>query len=227
MNENVKTTRARMMRYKRPMLASLGYETIMSELYDINEACSDVHWFFSGDGSESLLNALDGDEEAEYEFQMAFSDLEAKAEQLFSAITEWDIKDEFDDCTVALIGNRYRTLGYDAEEEDYFALTGYEQGLAHTESGKRLMRHTKPEMISAIGQCLGMLIAFMDLRQSYDYLKATFDILRDENTSLLQTIREISNTYEKANEVNFYEWDEETKKLDRLLHSLPTRVWLE
>lgn len=65
-----------------------------------------------------------------------------------------------DDCTVALIGNRYNTLGYDSEEEDYFSLTGYEQELAQTEAGKRLMRMTKAEMISTIGQCFGITLAF-------------------------------------------------------------------
>ena len=49
--------------------------------------------------------------------------------------------------------------------------------MAQTEAGKRLMRRTKADMIATIGQCLGILLAFFDLRQQYDYLKATFDIL--------------------------------------------------
>lgn len=221
-----KAERTRNLRYKRPALASLGYEITLSELDEISEACTDVHWFID-EGGESLLNALDGDEDAEYEFRMAFSDLEAKAEELSSAIRDWDIRDEFDDCTVALIGNRYRALGYDADEEDYFSLTGYEERLAYTESGKKLMRHTKAEMISRIGQCFGIVISFLDLRQSYDYLKATFDILRDENTSLLKIIKEVDVAYEKANEANFYDWYDECKRFNQLLSSLPIRVWLE
>ena len=74
-------------------------------------------------------------------------------------------------------------------EEDYYSLTAYDAQLAQTEAGKRLMRKTKADMLSTIGQCVGTLIAFLDLRQSYDYLKATVDILRDENTSLLKQIR--------------------------------------
>jgi len=96
---------------------------------------------------------------------MAFAHLEARAYELFETIYELcryedDFGQVYDDCTVALIGNRYQTIGYDSFEEDYYALTGYEQGLAQTESGKRLMRRTKAEIISIIGQCFGILIAF-------------------------------------------------------------------
>ena len=158
---------------------------------------------------------------------MAFSDLENKAEELANQISNWDIRDDFDDCTVGLLGNRYRSLGYDGMEEDYFSLTSFEQELAHTEAGKRLMRKTKPEIISTVGQCLGITIAFLDVRQQYDYLKATFDILRDENTSLLQIIKEIDTAYKDADEAEFREWDDKTKKFDRLLAGLPQRTWLE
>lgn len=223
---NSKALRTRNMRYKRPALASLGFDIIMNELETIGEACSDVHWFTDGDG-ESLLDALDGDDEAEFEFRIAFSDLETKTEQLHERIHESYLGREFDDCIVALIGNRYRLVGFDMDEEDYFSLTSYEEDLAYTESGKRLMRHTKPEMISTIGQCLGVVIAFLDIRQSYDYLKATFDILRDENTSLLQTIKQIDEAYEKANEARFYPYSEEYRHFNALLNNLPDRTWLE
>ena len=107
-----KSERARQLRYKRPALASMGYSDILDELYEIQEACDNVHWFMDSD-DETLLNALDDDEEAEYEFRMAFADLEAKAEGLQGALAEqgnlyWDEDFErmFNDCTVALIGNR-------------------------------------------------------------------------------------------------------------------------
>lgn len=221
----IKAERTRNLRYKRPALASLGFESILNELSEISEVCSDVHWFTDSD-NETLLNALDGDEEAEFEFRIAFSDLEAKAEQLYTAITDSCIQREFDDCTVALIGNRYRVVGFDMDEEDYFALTSYDEKLAYTESGKRIMRHTKPDMLSTIGQCLGIVISFLDVRQSYDYMKATFDILRDENTSLLQTIKEIDVAYDKANEVHFYSGYMESQHFDALISTLPEKIWL-
>lgn len=226
-----KARRTRNMRYKRPALASMGHVNLMQELEAIQEACADIHWFIDQD-DDTLLNALDGDEEDAFEFRVAFADLEAKAEHLSNLFYELgefgdDIWELYNDCTVALVGNRYRVVGFDMDEEDYYSLTSYEQGLACTEAGKRLMRLTKANMLSAIGQCMGILIAFLDLRQSYDYLKASFDILRDVNTSLLDTIKEIEEAYKAADACQFYPWYEETKRFDRLLECLPQQAWIE
>jgi len=91
------------------------------------------------------------------------------------------------------------------------------------EHGKRFMRMTKAEMLSTIGQCLGILIAFLDLRQSYDYLKATMDILKDENTALLNVIKQIEQEYEDADKTCF----NDTRMFDRLLGQIPDRIWVE
>lgn len=216
-----KAMKARNLRYKRPALKSLGYDQIVKELNEMSEACSDVRWFT--EDNEALVNALDGDEDEAYEFRLAFSDLDYKAERLLSELSNWNIQEEFDNCTVALIGNRYRALGYDAEEEDYFSLTMYEQELAHTESGKKIMRYTKSEMLALIGQCIGSLVAFLDLRQSYDYLKATFDILRDDNNSILQVIRDIEKAYEEAQREDFCVYS----NFEKLTENLPERYWIE
>ena len=227
MNSEEKIRKAKALRYKRPALDSLGYESITTALDEMQGACADVHYYTDTD-DDSLVNALDGDEDEAYEFRIAFADFEAKSEQLWNAIQDNRIdSDVFDDCTVALIGNRYNTLGYDGEEEDYFSLTGYEQELAQTEAGKRFMRMTKAEMISTIGQCLGITLAFLDLRQNYDYLKAAIDVLRDENTSLLQTIREIDKMYDAAADENFVGWGTNGRQFDSLLQALPERIWVE
>lgn len=226
MTESAKATRTRSLRYKRPALASLGYEIIDIELDEIAAACSDVQYYMN-DGDDTLLNALDGNEDEEYEFRMAFSEMIWKTEQLRDAISNSDVREYFDDCTVGLIGNRYTTVGYDMEEEDYFGLTNYEQELAYTLSGKRLMAKTKAEMVATIGQCLGIVIAFLDLRQSYDYLKATMDILRDENTSLLSAIKSIEIAYELADKDAFSPYEDSTRKLNAMIANLPDRVWIE
>lgn len=227
-----KASRTRDLRYKRPALASLSYHAIRTELWDIRDACEDIHWFTDQD-DDTLLNALDGEEDEAWEFRMAFSDLEAKADRLERIIGDycgWEgsrFGDIYDDCTVALIGDRYKVLGYDFVEEDYFALTAYDEELAQPEAGKRLMRRTKAELLSTIGQCMGILLAFLDLRQQYDYLKATFDILRDENTSLLQTVREIDAAYDAVTVDWWHRSQEAVKRFDALLENLPDRAWVE
>lgn len=229
MNTELKAQKARNLRYKRSALASMGYETIVNDLYEIQEACTDIHYFMDTEDG-SLLEALLGDEEDEWEFKMAFADLEVRCEQLLNCIGEcvFDDDNSFDDCTVALIGNRYNLVGYDSFEEDYFSMCSYEEGLAQTEAGKRLMRYTKAEMISRIGQAFGVLMAYIDLRSHYDNLKAAIDILRDENSSLLKTIKEIDEAYEKAAEIDFFpQWADEVKHFDRLIRELPDRIWIE
>lgn len=228
--QNSKAERSRNLRYKRPALASMSFWEIWDEIDSIGEKCVDIHWWMDTD-DETLLNALDGDEDDAFEFRMAFSDLEAECEQVSRMIQDVkrqydDFEQVFNDCTVALIGNRYSQIGYDDYEEDYFALTSYEAGLGETEAGKRVMRMTKKDMLSTIGQCVGILLAYWNLRQKFDYLSATFDILRDQNTSLLDTIKEIEKLYEKAEEDDFYWNDNATKQYDRLLDTLPEDIWV-
>lgn len=221
--ETVKREKARNMRYKKSALSTLGIETIKDELYEIGSECSNIQWFVDDD--ETLLNALDGDEEEEYEFRMMFSDLSAKCDQLDYAIRENYVTEHFDDLLVGILGDRYRVVGYDGYEEDYFNLTSWEGGLAQKESGKRLMRLTKEDLLSVAGQCLGVVISFLDIRHTYDYLKSTFDILKNENTSVLKMVKDIEEAYEKANEADFY--GENARSLDILIQSLPERFWLE
>lgn len=219
-----KAERTKALRYKRPALQSMGWDQIMAELEEITEACDDVSYYI-GD-TDALLEAFDGDDEEAYEFRFAFSDLSAKCVQLSDAMYEWEARDDFDDCTVALIGNRYDVVGFDSLEEDYYSLTRYEEELATTEAGKRLMRKTKAEMIASIGQAIGTLLAFLDLRERYDYLKATMDILRDENHSILQAVKQIEEAYEKAME-HPCSWNKDWRAFDRLTEMLPDRMWIE
>jgi hypothetical protein len=228
--EQQRREKARNLRYKRPAMASLGSECIINELDEIRDACSDVHYYLDSD-DDSLLAAMDGDVEEEFEFKIAFAELEGKVENLESALENigWYEKDgvEFDDCLVALIGNRYDVIGFDSVEEDYYSLCDYEEDLAYTEAGERLMRLTKKEMLSRIGQTMGITMAVLDLRQQYDYLKATIDILRGENQSVLKLVKEIDEVYEQASAEKFYGYTEAGRRFDQLLAMLPDRAWLE
>ena len=223
---NAKAEKAKNMRYRRPALASLGWETIETELSNIEEECGNVHYFIDND-NDSIVAALDGDEDEAYEFKMAFADLEAKCETLRSIIDEIDtgeeyFEDYFNMCTVALIGNRYDVLGYDTYQEDYYSLCRYEADLATTEAGVKLMRMTKAQMISAIGECMGIVLAFIDLRTDYDNLSAAMAVLRDNNMSVIKTVKEIEAAYERCQD----NWKSD-KEFEKLLCALPEKVWLE
>ena len=152
--------------------------------------------------------------------------VECKCERLLEQFAVWQSPDAqtFDDCTVALIGNCYNLVGFDDYEEDYFALTSYQERLAEEEAGKRLMRKTKKEIISTIGQCVSTLLAYYDIRQRYDYLQAEFDILRNQNTALLDTIKEIEHLYDEAQSSG--EWSINVRKFNTLLDALPQELWV-
>lgn len=223
--------RTRALRYKRPALASMGYEHIQKELEKIVEACDGVAWFAGDRGA--LTAALDGSDEEANEFMLACGDLSGQAglllEQLYE-VGEYDPDGTirmYDDCTVALIGNRYDTVGFDTLQEDYFSLTAYDTEMACSDAGKRLMRHTKAEMLSVIGQSVGILVAFLDVRQRYDYLQATLDVLRDESGSILQAAKAINAAYENAEAVGFIDYRKEAQEFERLLWAVPERMWVE
>lgn len=213
--------RAKTLRYKRPALASMGFEMLQNELYEISEKCSEIHWWTDTD-DETLVAAMDGDEDDAWEFRLAFSELDTACERLYQAIQENCIDAAtFDDCTVALIGNQYNLVGFDSYVEDYFALAAYDTKLAATDAGKRVLRMTKPDMISTIGQCFGILIAFLDVRQRFDYLSATFDILRGRNNAVIDTVKQIEKLYEKSCD-NWLDCE----KFDALVNTLPSELWV-
>lgn len=227
-----RAARARDLRYKRAALATMSFEDIRYELDEIQEACSEVQWM--AEDEELLLSALEGNEDDIWEFKFAFSGLAASASDLWRAISDCcgDLDRfglEFDDCLVRLMGNRYNLIGYDTVEEDYYSLAYWDRDAALSESGKRLMRLTKKDMLSTVGQCLGIFVAFLDLRYRYDYMKATFDVIRDGKSSILKAVRQIEKLYDEMQEEG--RWTAAGRELaeqwDTLVRELPQRIFLE
>ena len=225
-----KADRCRGLRYKRPALAELGYRAIIDRLETIQEECSEIHWAFDDD--ETLINAFDGNEDEAYEFKMMFADVESTAMRLSDALYDNfsyddDPEREFDDMSVALIGNRYNMVGYDGYEEDYSALTGYDAEIAATEAGRRVMRKTKSEMLASVGQVMGIILAFQDVQLKFDYLRATVDIFRDENISILQVIKDIEAKYNALFSATWSDKQRANSEFERLTAELPPKYWAE
>ena len=184
------------------------------------------------DDDETLINAFDGNDEEAWEFKMVFTEIEGEAYRLNECLREQfyygdDPEREFDYCSVALIGNRYNAVGYDDYEEDYFSLTSYETQLAATDAGKRIMRKTKVEMLSTIGQVLGIILSFQNLEMKYEYLKATIDIFRDENISILQVIKTIEQKHADMFCDDYGKRCSAEKEFDALVRDLPDKYWVE
>lgn len=225
--EETKREKARQLRYKKAIVKNINIETITEELWDIQEECNNVQYYFDTE-DDTLLNALDGDEEQEWEFKMMFADLCAECEQMQQDLEETYMPEMFNDLFVAAGGADYGggLLGWDSYEGDYYGLD-FSNCYAEDESMKRLLRLSKKELIGNVRWCLKILFQYIGLKNRYDSLKAALDILKDENTGYLQMVKQINELYEKAAADGFYSWNESTRDFDRVLENMPQRAWLE
>lgn len=228
--EETKRFKAKNLRYKKPIAKDLNLEAIKQDLWDMQEACEDVHWFTdSEDGNDSLVNALLGDEDEAYEFKMAFADLCAECERMFEDLEEEWVPDCFDIFFVtAGAGETYGgLLGFDTYEQDYFGI-GCMDSFAEDEAKKKLKQMTKDDLITAIKQCFKVYQAYIGLRTRYDSLKAAIDILRDQNTGHLQAVKEIERLYEaaQAEQGRYAEYSKEWREFERYTDALPPEAWI-
>lgn len=228
--EETKRIKAKQLRYKKPIVKNLNLQSIKEELWDIQRECEDVHWYFDTD-EETLINALDGDEDEAYEFKMMFADLCAECERMMADLEEEWVPDCFDRFFVAIgAGKDFGgLLGYDSYEQDYFGMSCTDSWV-EDESKKVLKRMTKEDLLDAARQCFRVYQSFIALRHRYDCLKAAMDILRDQNTGYLQMIKQIEDVYEKADKESYgfrYQWGKEIQELDRILENMPQEAWVQ
>lgn len=225
--EETKKIKAQNLRYKKPIAKNLNLDAITQDLWNMQEVCEEIRWYTdSEDGGDSLINALSGDEDEAYEFKMAFADLCAECERMLEDLQEEWVPECFDIFFVAVGAGDL--LGWDSYEGDYFGISSYESNLAEKDSKGKLKRMTKDELIDASRQCFIVYQAYIGLRNRYDSLKAAIDILRDQNTGVLQTVKEIEKLYDAAQEKqgNYAEYSKEWKEFDRYADALPQEAWI-
>lgn len=224
-----KRRKARELRYRKPIVKNLNIDTIREEIWNIQEECENVHWYFDTD-DDTLINALDGDDEEAYEFKMLFGDLCAECERMIEDL-QWEYVPEYFDSFFVAIGASEcggGLLGYDSFEQDYFGLQCTDR-FVEEESSKKLKKLTKDELIQGAHQCFRIYHAYIGLRHRYDCLKASMDILRDQNTGYLQAVKEIERMYEEAsNEWNRYsDWNKASIEWRRYIDTLPPEAWIQ
>jgi len=225
--EETKRNKARQLRYKKPIVKDLNLMSLKEELWDIQAACEDVHWYFDTD-DDTLINALDGNEDEAYEFKMMFGDLCAECEQMLTDLEEEWVPDCFDRFFVAIGAGEDNggLLGFDTFEQDYFGLS-CSDAYAEDESKKALKQLTKDDLIAAARQCFRVYSSFIALRHRYDCLKAAMDILRDENTGYLKMVKQINEMYDKLAEDKYYEYGSAYRNFEQFTEALPQEAWLQ
>lgn len=225
-----KRQKARNLRYKRPIVNNLNLEQIIQDLWDIGEECQEVRWYMdSEDGEDSLINALSGDEDEAYEFKMAFADLDAECDRMREDLQEEWVPECFDIFFVSAgAGDVYGgLLGWDAYEGDYYGIACMDS-YAEDEAKKKLKQMTKDNLIAAARQCFKVYHSYIGLRNRYDSLKAALDILRDQNTGVLQAVKEIERLYEAASADGWSrrDWSEESREWKQYTDALPQEAWV-
>ena len=229
--EETKRWKAKQLRFKKPIVRDLNLDKIQEGLWNIMEECENIRWYTdSDDGNDSLINALDGDEDEAYEFKMAFADLCAECERMQEDLQEEWIPNCFDMFfVVAGAGESFGgLLGWDSFEGDYFGIDGTD-AWAEDEAKKKLKTITKDELIAAARQCFKVYQSYIGLRNRYDSLKTAIDILRDQNTGFLQTIKEIERLYETASKEQGItaKYSTEWKEFERYADALPQEAWIQ
>lgn len=194
--------------WKKSMLQNLNFGSITDYLYEISE---------NGD-----CFGYDGGDEGYYqEYKEQFDELSAGAFALLDALEEYDVAENWDDMTVALLGYRETVLGYDAVETDYFAMANpYFEDLAVEEAKTRLMRLTKSELIRIFRSVMSVLVMFFDIKAAHDCLTSIVQELNERSAIFARKDEEINRLYENLTGRN-------AEQFDAIVSRLPQRMWVE
>ena len=237
--DEIIATKAKAMRFKKPMSKELNWYSIREYAWQIQNDCADIRWMTEDE--EQLVDLMDGDEEQAFEFRMAFSDLSNQCEEFLEELQElqrYDFmstdSDDEDEATLfdlffPAIGSD-DMMGYDVLEQDYFRLDRYEEELAEKEARKKLKRLTKDQLFDLAGMALGIARNYMSLSYRYDCLKNSIDILKGKNESYLQIVKAIEEgwkAWEFESDKGKWKDTNAERAFDQMLQNIPERLWIE
>ena len=222
--------KAKQMRMKKPIANGINLEEIQSNLWDIAEECGNVEWMTEDE--EILLAALDGNEEEAYEFKIGFADLESQVEMMQNDLdNEW-VPECFDIFFVAIgAGRMDGWSGWDSYEQDYYGIDITSGDYLEDDCKEKIERMTKKQLIEAAMQCFKIYQSYIALKYRYDCLKSSLDILMQQNSDLLKTVKEIEELYDKAEQDTegftcYWRKSEAIGRLETMLNWLPQEAWI-
>jgi hypothetical protein len=126
-----------------------------------------------------------GEEGYYQEYKDQFDDLSDGAYYLADAMRSYDIRQNWDDMTVALLGVTHKIIGYESTGYDYNEMLSYEEELAESEAVKRIERINKKDMIRCFRKVLTTLVSFYDIKAAHDCLTSIVTEL-DERAAMMQ-----------------------------------------
>ena len=197
--------------WKKSILEGLSFEDITECLYEMTE---------KGDylGYESGLS----DSEYAEEFRELYNEVNYGAQNLLDALYEnsADVRENWDDMTVGMLGEIHSVYGFDAAEIDYFKLTEYTSEYAIEEAKKRLMRLTKDELINTFSKVFKIVLGYIDIKSAFDTIDAVVTELDYRGALLESKNNEINRLYEDLTGID-------GENFDKLVKNIPGRMWVE
>lgn len=193
--------------WKKSMLQVLNYDDITDWLDEIIE---------NGD-----MYGYDRDEVGYYqEYKELFDDLSVGAYNLWEALHDSDVRANWDDMTVALLGYSQKVLGFDSIEQDYFGMLNWEQEYAADEAVRRIEKLTKHDMVRCFRNIMTTLVLFFDVKAAHDCLTAIVEELDKRGALLQQKNDEINRLYKDLTGAN-------EEAFDNIIVNVPQRMWVE
>lgn len=221
--------KARNLAYRKPIVKMLNYDDIVSDLYCMLDDIADVSYFNETD-EETLIDALDGDEDEAYEFKSMFSALEYDVSRTLEQCHEDQhlIPECFDDWFISChAGSNFGGyIGYDSYEDDFVQLDFTQ--IVEEASEKRISRLSKKELIESGRICFQWFMSWISVKDRFDKLRSAFEILKGKNQDFLNNIKLIETIYNKLTSAEFY--SEKIKiecEFDRTVELLPQEVWIQ
>jgi len=200
--------------WKKSMLKFLNYQDIMEFLYEIQE---------NGD-----MHGYENDRESEYyqEYKPFFDEISNGAYNLWEALHESELKDNWDDLTVALLGETQKVLGFDIVEQDYFAMINdIEENWAVEEAMKRLERLTKRDLLRLYKKVMTSLVIFFDIKAAHDCLTSIVSELNEKGMLLKNKTDDLIRLTNKLETPDWTALSED--EFNNIVDSLPDRAWVE
>lgn len=226
--EQTRKDKATNLRYKKAAVSGLTLWEIQDKLSEIIEACDEVVYWMDSD-NQTLVDALDGDEDDVSRFKMDFAVLSAEADRMYGDIQEVWEPEHFDDVLVISgIGEQRdgELIGYDVYEGDYFGIDPFQYEWAEKESTKRLERLTKKELLQQMAQTISITFAFLGIQSRYQDLKASIDILRAQNKEYLDGAKQLNELSENLRN----EWgcidSKVERQIDEIIQRMPQEAFL-
>lgn len=222
--EEIRREKARGLRFKKPMMYMLNYDSMLEWLYDAQEKCEEWAWL-DENNREQLLDALDGNDEEYTAYQMSFSLLAGDLNSMYDDLNADELPECFNDIMCGCGADAADdVLGFDEYENDYFGLNSIETKWAIDEAHKRLERMTKKQLMDMYTMCSRIAFQFMALRYRMDELDAAINILKSLNGEILRDVKSLCSLYDELEE-HPNDW-KLIEKFDAAAQMLPEEAWL-